>query len=203
MQERDYSTYEFTRREGLLNVLLYLALDAGICFLFFRSLIPAALFLPGIRLFLKERKKDLLRKRRYEMLRQFTTGMQLVSASLQAGYAVENAFREALTELRRIYSQDDFIITEFHWIVSQTSLSVPIEEGLSDLGRRSGSDEIRNFAEVFQTAKRTGGDMMLIIRNTVSSIQARTETREEIEAEISGKVMDQNIMRLAPVLIIG
>ena len=35
------------------------------------------------------------------MLREFTTGMQLVNASLQAGYAVENAFRESLPELKK------------------------------------------------------------------------------------------------------
>lgn len=199
----DYGTYEFSSREKRRNILLYITLDLIVSWLFFRSIPAALLFLPGIRFFLRERREELLRRRRRVMLEQFTTGMQLVNASLQAGYAVENAFREALIELRRIYLPDDFIISEFQWIVSQTSLSVPIESLLIDLGRRSHIEEIQNFAEVFQTAKRTGGDLALIIRNTVSGIQGRTQTRQEIEADISGKVMEQNIMSMAPILIIG
>jgi len=199
----DYGTYTLSRRELIRCILTYLGLDAVIAYLFYRSLIAFVLFAPGVILFLRIQKKELARQRSREMLRQFMTGMQLVSASLQAGYAVENAFREALTELRKIYDPDAFIIVEFRWILSQVALNIPIESLLLDLGRRSHIDDIRNFAEVFQTAKRTGGDLMAIIRNTVACIQTKTETREEIETNISGKVMEQNIMSLVPVLILG
>ena len=174
-----------------------------IAMLFYRSLLAALLFSPGLPLFLKMRKKDLLEQRRLEMLRQFTTGMQLVNASLQAGYAIENAWKEALNELRKIYEPDSFIVTEFRYIILQTSLNVPIEGLLLDLGRRSHVDDVRNFAEVFQTAKRTGGDLMSIIRNTVSAIQSKNETRQEIEANITGKVSEQRIMCIVPLALIG
>ena len=199
----DYGDYEFSKKELALNLLAYLLLDILISWLFFRSILISAAFLPGIPYFLRMRKSSLLEKRKFQMLKEFTTGMQLVNASLQAGYAVENAFREALPELRKIYSPDSFIILEFQRIRSQLAVSVPIESILMDLSDRCHIDDIRNFAEVFQTAKRTGGDLMLIIRNTVSDIQEKSETREQIEAELSGKVLEQNIMSLVPVLIIG
>ena len=90
-----------TRRERLENILAYLCLCFLVSWLFYHSLLPAALFLPGIPFFLKARKESLLEKRKIQMLREFTTGMQLVNASLQAGYAVENAFRESLPELKK------------------------------------------------------------------------------------------------------
>lgn len=202
-QPPDYGTYEFSRRELLLNILAYLILDLLISWLFFHSLPAASVFLPGIPFFLKERKKSLLEKRKREMLKQFTTGMQLTGASLQAGYAVENAFREALPELSKIYPPDSFIIREFLHINSQIANGVPVESILMDMSGRCHIDDIRNFAEVFQAAKRSGGDLILIIRNTVSDIQEKSETREQIEADISGKVLEQNIMSFVPILIIG
>lgn len=199
----DYGTYLFSRRERLTNILAYLCLCFLISWLFYHSLLPAAFFLPGIPVFLKARKESLLENRKIQMLREFTTGMQLVNASLQAGYAVENAFRESLPELKKIYPSDSFIVREFRRIGSQLDVSIPIENALSDLSARSHIDDIRNFTEVFQTAKRTGGDLMLIIRNTVSDIQEKSETREQIEADISGKVLEQKIMSLVPILIIA
>ena len=203
MDRYDYGTYKFSRQELFLNVALYLALDLLISMLFFRSLFVTAIFSPGVVFFLKKRREELLQKRKIEMLKEFMTAMQLVDASLQAGYAVENAFGEALPELARIYPADSFIIREFRRINARLAVSVPIESVLIDLSERCHIDDIRNFAEVFQTAKRTGGDLMLIIRNTVSDIQEKSETRQQIEADLSGKILEQKIMSLVPVLIIG
>lgn len=199
----DYGEYIFTRQELTVNVIIFIVIDLTISWLFYHSLLVALIFLPILPYFLKSRKNTLMENRKREMLKQFTTAMQLVNSSLQAGYAVENAFREALHELGKIYPRDSFIIREFLHISSQISNSVPIESILMDLSDRSHIEDIRNFAEVFRTAKRSGGNMMLIIRNTVSSIQSKTETWDQIQADVSGKVMEQKVMSLMPVLIIA
>ena len=199
----DYGTYRFSRRELVENLLLFAGFDAVISFLFYRSVIAFLVLFPIVYPFLKARRKDLNARRNREILASFTTGMQMVNASLQAGYAIENSFREAIVELRRIYPDDSFIITEFRHILTQTALNVPIETLLLDLGNRTHIEDIRNFAEVFQTAKRTGGDMIGIIRNAVTSIQVKKETREEIETNLSGKASEQRIMSAAPILLIG
>ena len=199
----DYGTYRFTRKELIQNLALYLLLDMAFSFLFYRSFIAFVIFLPGAYLFLKSRRTELNRQRSRKILSEFTTGMQMVNASLQAGYAMENAFREATAELRKIYPEDSFIMTEFRYILTQLGLNVPVESLLMDLGRRTHIEDIIHLAEVFQTAKRTGGDMIGIIRGAVTSIQAKAETREEIETNLSGKVSEQKIMSAAPLAIIA
>ena len=109
----DYGTYRFTRAQLILHILAYLALDALFSLLFYRSILAFVIFLPGVWLFLKSRREDLNRQRKRQILSEFTTGMQMVNASLQAGYAMENAFREATAELRKFHPENSFIMTEF------------------------------------------------------------------------------------------
>ena len=199
----DYGTYRFTRKELIQNIALYLVLDAVFAFLFYRSFIAFVIFLPGAYLFLRSRAAELNRQRSRKILAEFTTGMQMVNASLQAGYAMENAFREATAGLRKIYPEESFVMTEFRYILAQLRLNVPVESLLTDLGNRTHIEDIIHLAEVFQTAKRTGGDMIGIIRGAVTSIQSKAETREEIETNLSGKVSEQKIMSAAPLAIIA
>lgn len=203
MKKADYGKYHFSRKEWIEYFFLYLCLDGLISYLFFQSWAVFCLFLPGCVIFFKDRKKDLQERRAEQMQSQFLTGMQLVSTSLQAGYAVENAFKEALRELKKIYAEDAFIVWEFQYMVSQISLNRPMETLLLDLGKRSQVEDIRSFAEVFFTAKRTGGDLMAIIQNTVCSIQQKQETQKEIETCLSGKRMEQNIMSILPLFMLG
>lgn len=203
MKMKDYGNYHFSRKEWIKYFFLYLGLDGLISYLFFQSVLAFVLLLPGCVVFFRDRKKDLQEKRAVQMQSQFLTAMQLVSTSLQAGYAVENAFKEALKELRKIYEEDAFIVWEFRCIVSQLALNRPMEILLLDLGQRSHVEDIQSFAEVFFTAKRTGGDLMAIIQNTVCCIKQKQETQQEIETCLSGKRMEQNMMSGIPLFMLG
>lgn len=45
--------------------------------------------------------------------------------------------------------------------------------------------------------------MLAVIRNTVSCIRQKQETMQEIETCLAGKVTEQNIMSLVPILILA
>ena len=199
----DYGTYVLNRKETVLYSLLYVTVDLAISFLFYHFLPVCLLFLPGLPVFLKDRRRVLARKRQAVMQSQFFTGMQLVLTALQAGYSMENTFREALKELVKIYPKDAFIIQEFQHIVVQIGLNDTVENLLLDLGCRSHTEDIRNFAEVFYTARRSGGDLTAIIRNTISGIWQKEETRQEIETVLSGKQMEQRMMNVIPLFILA
>ncbi|MCI5995543.1 MAG: type II secretion system F family protein [Blautia sp.] len=198
----DYRRYEFTWKERMVLFLEYLLLDGAVSFLFYRSWIPFVLFLPGFLLFLKLKREEQRKKRIRRLGSQFLTGMQAVSNALAAGYSVENAFGEALKDLQKAYG-NNLIVTEFSVIVTQLSLGRTLESLLEELAARSGEEDIKSFAEVFAAAKRSGGDLISIIRNTVSSISQKEETRQEIQVCIAAKKLEQNVMSVVPLFILA
>ncbi len=185
------------------TLLFFLFLDACVSYLFFRSLPAFVLLLGAAPLFFREQKNNLRRKQRRELTNQFLDGIQLMLAALQAGYSPENALREASKELRKIYSADAVIVREFYRMDAQIRLSRNLEELLLEFGRRSGIPDILSFAEVFLTAKRTGGDLIAVIKNTISCVRQKQETMQEIETCLAGKAMEQNIMSAIPMLILA
>ncbi len=199
----DYAVYRLSGREMAKYLVVYALLDACVSYLFFCSWIAFVLLLPGAVLFLREQRNSLQARRAREMTRQFLDGIQMLSASLQAGYSVENALHEALRELQKVYDSDSVIVREFRLMDAQIGMNRNMEELFLDFGRRCAVDDIRSFAEVFLTAKRSGGDLLAIIRNTSSCIRQKQETMQEIETCLSGKVMEQNIMSLIPIFILA
>lgn len=198
----DYTVYQFSGKEYLENICLFLLADGVISYLFYRSWIVFLLFLPLLKIFLRERQKAACKKRIQKLEEQFLMAMQAVITSLTAGYSVETAFEDALKELPLVYQENDMIVQEFRAIVSQLKMNQNLEELLQSLAVRSGIEDIRNFAEIFAISKRSGGNLIAIIRNTVQSISQKNETRKEIQVVLSAKKMEQNMMSLIPCLIL-
>ena len=203
MKNRTYRKYRLSKKELLQYILLYTALDICISYLFFYSWVAFLVLFPGLYFFLRQQKKELLKKQKREMQVQFMNGIQLMAASLQAGYSAENALKEAAKELKKVCREDSAVVLEFDWMVSQTEIGRNLEELFLDFARRSSVEDILSFAEVFLTAKRSGGDLLMIIRNTTFCIRQKQETMQEIETTLSGKIMEQNIMSLIPLLILA
>ncbi|MCD7818667.1 MAG: type II secretion system F family protein [Lachnospiraceae bacterium] len=201
--QTEYSVYEFSMGERMKYLAIYILLDGCVSYLFFRSVIAFVLLFPGVFLFFREQKKSLLKRRKKELTGQFLDGIQLMLAALMAGYSPENALREAQKELVKIYDADEMIVREFRRMDAQLRMSRNLEEVMLDFGRRSGVSDILSFAEVFLTAKRTGGDLIAVIRNTISCIRQKQETMQEIETCLAGKLMEQNIMSVIPLLILA
>ncbi len=192
----DYKVYQITKKEMFRYAAVYILADVLISLLFYRSVLAAVVFLPGICFFFRE-------VRREQLERGFLVGMRCVSTALTAGYSVENAFTQAYEELQKLYSEKEPVLQEFRRIRVGILLNRTMEELLSDLAQRSGVEDIEIFAEVFETARRTGGDLIAIIRSTTASVSQKEETRQEIEICLSAKKMEQNIMSLIPCLLIA
>lgn len=198
----NYQEYTLSRAEFVKEGLLYVALDGALSALFYRSVIPFVLFLPGFYWFLKERKKSLGAKQRQRLLQGFLVGMQYVSASLAAGYSVENAFMQALTELKKLYQEEEGIAREFYRLANGMKVNQSMETLLLQFAQRSGLEDIRLFAEVFAAARKSGGNLIAIIQNTVVSMTEKEETRQEIEVCLAAKKTEQKVMSVVPAFLI-
>lgn len=143
-------------------------------------------------------KKKKGESRRLELTEQFKECILSVSASLQAGYAVENAFLESREDMINLYGEDSLIHQELEIIRRGLVINLPLEEMLLDLGERSHCAEIWEFAQMFAIAKRRGGNLPAMIRTSASLISQKMEARQEIAILLSGRRMEQMIMRLMP-----
>lgn len=162
----------------------------------FLCLLPFGIFYPFY-------KKKYLKKKRLEKLSsEFKEGIAVLSSSLSSGYSVENAFSASLKELKILYSEKSLIVQEFQYIVHQLGMNRPVEQLLSDFGKRSGLDDIENFAEVFSAAKRSGGRLSSIMAYTAGIIRDRMEVKEEIRTLTAARRLEQKIMNILPFCIV-
>lgn len=201
--ERDYGILELTGKEKGKLILLYLGICAMVSWLFYHSFWAVLPFLLGFPVFLKKQKEKKIRERREELLTEFLTGIHAVASALDAGYSMENALGEALKETEKIYGADGVFTEELREMERKRNLNQSLESLWTDLGKRSGMEDIENFGEIFQVARRSGGNLKEIIRSTADNISRKTETRREIEISLASKKMEQKIMSAVPFFILA
>lgn len=165
---------------------------------FYDSWIAVLVLSPYLFLYVKENKKILIKQKKDRLGMQFKDAMLAVSFSLNVGYSMENAFREAISELILLYGKQGEIVLAFQNIVRRVARNENIEDVLSDFAKESEVEDIVYFAEVFRYAKRSGGDLVSIIKNTAALIREKQEVRNEIQTIISGKKMEQSVMSVMP-----
>ena len=147
-------------------------------------------------------KKSLIAKRRNELLNQFKESLSILSSFLSAGYSTENAFRAAIPELKHLFHEDAMIVKEFENIVNGLSINKSLESMLSDFAYRSGLDDITNFSETFNIAKKNGGNLVHIITHTSGIIRDKVQIAEDIKTLNASKIYEQRVMNLIPFIII-
>lgn len=199
----NYDIYHFSKQEIILLILKGTAFCFIFGVLFYNSFLGVLLLLFFLPVYLKREKLNYIKKRKWQLNREFGEGLSGLSAALNTGYSVENAFYQAILDLKQIYGEESLIINEFSTIVKKLKVNQNLEDILNDLGERSGVEDIKNFSEVFQTAKRTGGDLIRVIRTTEKVIRDKIEVEREIQIIITGKRLESRIMNIMPCGIIA
>lgn len=194
----DYRNYRLNKKENLICLFVTAGMTALISRLFYQSYYGMIGTIPLLFLTKKLFRNYLFARQKRDMLYQFGEMLQMISASLKAGYSMENAFVEGWKEYVRLYGDNTVMAREFRSINHQMRLNEPLEHMVEDLANRSGIEEIMSFSQVFVFAKRSGGDMMKIFQNTVEKIRQKSEVEREIATVITAKRMEQRIMDLVP-----
>ena len=100
----------------------------------------------------------------------------MLSSFLAAGYSMENSFAQAQAQLEEMYGERGMMSKEFAVMRSQLSMNRTLEELWGDFAKRSGIEEIRSFAQIFKAARRSGGQLGMIISH-VSELKERISRR--------------------------
>ncbi len=197
-----YDMYYFKSFQFLKYLLTGLGICTIIGYLFYKSWIAIVLLSPFCIFYIIQKRKELIISRKNQLLMEFKEAITAVSAALNAGYSLENSFREATRDIKMLLLSNSIIIKELEYITNQLYLNKTIESLLEEFSNRCNIEDISNFTEVLITAKRSGGDMVKIIGSTSKNISEKIEIKKEISILIASKKYELKIMNLIPFLII-
>ncbi|WP_284139671.1 type II secretion system F family protein [Virgibacillus sp. LDC-1] len=195
----DYSVYHLSVREYVFYAIIASIFLSIIGYLFYESIIASILFAAAGLLYPKVQKKKLLEQRKEKLKMQFKEAIASLSSSLAAGRSIENSFKEVVADLYLLYPDPNtYIIQEFEIINRRVENGETIENAIRDFSMRSDIEDIQNFSNVFITCKRTGGNLVEVIRRTSDIISEKIDIQQEVSVMIAQKKFESKIMSLAP-----
>ena len=199
----DYREYQLSQKEWM-QYLIMGAGAAGLCaYTFYRSVLAFLFLLPVAFLYPVYKKKDLKKERIRRLTLQFKEGIMVLASFLSAGYSLEKqSFVKCKKNWKAFMEKTGMITEEFSYMEAGVRMNRPVELLLADMGRRSGIQDVDQFARVFAAAKRSGGELTDIISQTAGIIRDKIQVQEEIHTLTAARVFEQKIMNGIPFGII-
>lgn len=158
--------------------------------------IAAKIFIPTIKLNLKNKRDKKLRK-------QFMDMLENLSSSLASGNTVNDSFVNARTDMLNQYSEKDYIIQELSEIISGLENGITLEEMVLSFGKRSNNEDIENFSNVISNCYRLGGNFKDVVRKTRNIINDKIAIEDEIRTKLSSNKLQHNAMCVMPILLVA
>ncbi|MBP3327013.1 MAG: type II secretion system F family protein [Coprococcus sp.] len=198
----DYRKYKMKKKEIIACITVCSVIVSLISILFYNSLFPCVFLYPCEIFFIKLHAGYLRQKRQRKLRLEFKEMIEALAANMSAGYSLETAFHYVYEEMSGIYKGESDIEKELLIIKKGIQLNNSIELLLEDFGLRSGVSDIKEFAEVIAVAKKTGGNIVKIIKKTSENIRRKQEVESEIATMVAAKKMEQRIMSMMPCCIV-
>lgn len=199
----DYDVYVMGRTEKIVNVVLAAAVLFAVGYIFYHSIVLSMLMMLFALKWPKIRIRQIIDKRKNQLTLQFKDMLYSLASALSVGKSVESGIQDALTDLRVIYPdpQTD-ILVELEYILRGVGMNNTVESMFSQFAQRAHLEDIENFVDIFVTCKRTGGDLMEVMRSTSHTIGEKIEVKQEIETTISGKKYEFQFMMALPIIMV-
>ena len=200
----DYNGYKYSIRELLVYGLIGAVAGFGMMYLFYSGIIYCVVgAVVGVVVFLFIQKKRLCEKRKAMLMTEFKDALGSMISALSAGYSMENAVTEAYKDLKLLYGEERIILRELADIQARIDLGVQVDELFYELGVRSGVSDIIVFAQVYTTARKSGGNLIKVMKRTADAISEKLDIEREVATMISGKRLESVCMMIIPLLIIA
>lgn len=198
----DYQRYHYSFIEYIRYLLEASGIILLVSYLFYHSLLGVFLIFPFYPVYLKIKAEMLLKQQKQELCQQFKDTILSVAAALNAGYSVENAWREAKQEMEQLYGVHAPMVQELQYFLVRLAMNVSLEELLTDFALRSGMEDVNSFCQVFLFAKRSGGNFVEIIRATADRIGEKIELQRQLSADLAARRLESRIMNVVPFVIL-
>jgi tight adherence protein B len=200
----DYRNYVMSNSQKMIAICMLAIPLFAIGYIFFQSVIIAAVLSSAGFYFPKTRRKQLQKRRVNQLKIQFKHAMSCIATSLSSGKSIESAFDDAYQDLSMLYPDPAcFIRVEFQIISRRLANGEAIETAMLDFAVRSGLDDVLRFAEIFSTVKRTGGNLIDVMKRSSMMISEKLEIEQDIQVLISQKKFESRVLSLAPFCIVA
>lgn len=185
------------------DILIGAAIVCLVAWLFYGSAVALPFLSPVAVIWCLWRAEKRKEKEKEQLRTGFKNFLNSLSASAMTGKSMENSMEEIYREFISLYGEKDPVTRSLGIMIREFRYNRSVYEVLNDWGTQTGLDEIQLFAEVYQTAEKSGGNLIRMIRTTADSIQEMISLKQELSAYIHGKKTEQNIMCLMPAGILA
>lgn len=199
----DYHFYHMSLIEKIVGYIAGFIAGFIVSYIFFDMILLSIIVgifmgMLGIKIY-----HGILKKKRAKMLTmQFKDMLESLSTSIGAGKNVINAMEDAKQDMENQYGSYSYIVMELYTIIEGIRNGIQVEDLLIDFGMRSDNEDIVNFADVFATANRQGGNIKEILYETKSMITQKIDIEMEIQTMLSSNKNELNIMIVLPLIVV-
>lgn len=194
--------YKRSSPEQVRIIAEALGISVLLAYLFYDSFLGMVVMAVVYPIYSGRRISELKDRQKREIETQFCDGISCAAAALEAGYSMENAWKEAEKEIVSIHGKNAVLARVFHRMNRRIDMNEPIEIQMQEFARRTELESVKNFAEIFGFAKRSGGNVVAIIKKTTRNIRMNVQVKEEIETMLSSRKLEQKIMNVMPLGIL-
>lgn len=172
--------------------------------LFYNSIFGVIVLLPYLPIYYKNEKKQLEQKKREQLKQEFEQFVKLITKGLELGYSLEKCVGVSKQEYEQmIGSKKTPMMEQLELFDRKLQMNIPIQQIFDDFGKESQLEEIENFAQIIETAKKTGGNLPAILRRTSQVMAEKEQVYQEIITMMSAKRMEQKVMTWMPIGILA
>ena len=199
----DYSKYEMSHTEEVFFYSVGYCCVALIVFLFYHSLILSVISGALVRFIRPFYEQFKVRRRMQELEMEFKDMLFCISASVAAGRQMQEALVESVDNMSVMYDADKPIMAELLYMrrcILENNESDKVL--LEDFARRSKSEDINNFVQVYTTCRNMGGDLEKIITRASTILTDKMNIEREIRAITAQKKLEGRIIALMPLAML-
>lgn len=197
-----YNTYYFSWKERWILSLSAIPFLILLSYVFYHSYLAFLCMLPLAICYPEYKKKERIVKRKERLQMEFKEAILIISNLLSAGYSLETAFGYSVVELQRLFPRDSLMTYEIENINRKVCMNIPIERAIDEFALAADMEDIHHFAKVVKVAKRSGGELVGILKHSIDIISDKIAMKEEIITMTCAKRLEQKIMNIFPLFII-
>ncbi len=199
----DYTVYVLTALQKMLAVMCGFVIGYGASYIYYSSsalgiIVGLVCAYKAIAIY----RNMLQRKRLSDLRLQFRDLLESLSNSYTVGMTANRAFHSAYSDMVTEHGEGSYIAKELYLLCSaHDNQGLEIKDLLNDFAARSGIDDIKSFASVFDVSTELGGDVAKVIRETRDIIGDKLEVELEIQTMVTGQKNQLNILAIMPLVM--